>query len=74
MDNIDDLHKHELLDRLHCIQEMFDALVFDHPASALMREELKAVSDALSSAYQKAGLIRFNTSEVPSKAVQGETE
>lgn len=55
----DELLKHELLDRLHCVQHMFEELVSGHPMTHLMVPEIHAVSNALGAAYQKAGAIRF---------------
>ncbi|WP_136420405.1 hypothetical protein [Herbaspirillum sp. ST 5-3] len=55
---IDEFHKHELLDRIHCLNEMFDSLILNHPAAVLMQKELEKAAESLGKLYQKAGMIR----------------
>jgi hypothetical protein len=59
MDNVDEFHKHELLDRIHCAMAAFADLVCQHQAAPLMSDELEEVIDAMGRAYQKAGDIRW---------------
>jgi hypothetical protein len=59
-DAIDEFHRHELIDRLHCVRSMFHVLICDHPAATLIQPELDAIDSALSEAYQKAGRIDFD--------------
>lgn len=70
--SIDQFHKHELMDRAHCIQEMFHTLVADHPAAHLVVDHIQAASDAISALYQAAGDLFFTTeaaSQQPSTAI-----
>lgn len=56
---IDKYHKHELLDRLHVVREMFDAHISDHPAVSLLdQKKLLKVIILLDQLYQDAGAIR----------------
>jgi hypothetical protein len=55
---IDEFHKHELLDRVHCINEMYQVLISDHPAADLIRAEIDAVGGMLADLYQKAGELK----------------
>lgn len=55
--NPDKYLNHELLDRIYCIQESFNNLVVDHPSSKLIEEQVEAVMDSLSAAYQAAGSL-----------------
>lgn len=56
---ITEFHKHELLDRIHAINVMFDQLVVDHKAASLIAADIEATGEALADLYQKAGQIRF---------------
>jgi hypothetical protein len=56
-------HKFELMDRVHCIQTTFEALISSHPAAALLKEQVEAVQDKLSELYQAAGSLYTNTPE-----------
>jgi hypothetical protein len=47
--------KHELLDRIHCINVMFAQLVAEHPAAVLLRAEIDAIDAQLAELYQQAG-------------------
>ncbi|MGZ8317519.1 MAG: hypothetical protein ACXWVD_00320 [Telluria sp.] len=55
---IDDFHKHELLDRVHCVSTMFDALVREHPAAdadPAVRAAVDEVSERIGTLYQQVG-------------------
>lgn len=56
----DEFSKHELLDRVHTVNMMFDELVVDHPAAALLRKEIDEVAAHLAALYQQAGNVRFD--------------
>lgn len=58
-EQLDKYHRHELCDRIHCITQMFEELVAQHPAAQLMHEQLSKVSDELNNAYQQAAQIHF---------------
>lgn len=50
-------HKHELTDRVHCMNTMFEELIATHPAAVLVTEEVEAVRLAINELYQKIGMI-----------------
>lgn len=55
---IDQFHKHELLDRVHCVSTMFDALVTEHPAAGAdpaVRAAINEVSERIGTLYQQVG-------------------
>lgn len=54
-EEVDELHKHELLDRIHCASTAFDVLVRDHPAADIMRNEIDEVSNLIALLYQRVG-------------------
>jgi hypothetical protein len=57
MEEITEWHKHEMLDRLHCLHHMFEELIAEHPAASLLPIELNMLSEALGAAYQAAGQV-----------------
>lgn len=57
---VDEFHRHELMDRIFVVQELFNNIVMDHPAGEDMKKELKKVDNALAAAYQRAGKLRFS--------------
>lgn len=58
-DIIDEYLKHELIDRVFCVSTMFDQLITDHPAAALLRKEIDEVSLRLGTLYQEVGSAIF---------------
>lgn len=54
---MDEYHKHELMDRIHCVNEMFQSLVVEHLAADLLRKEIDAAAKVLGDLYQAAGNI-----------------
>ena len=57
---IDEFHRHELLDRIHCVGVMFDELVASHTAAELIKSDIAGVSEKLAALYQRAGEVRFH--------------
>lgn len=61
---LDQGHYYELVDRIHCIREMWDSLINNHPACESVLAELSGkVQDAMGDAYQKAGIYMFDITE-----------
>lgn len=61
---LDKGHYHELCDRVHCIREMWNSLIEDHPACAGVLGELsEKVMDAMGDCYQTAGIAMFDCEE-----------
>lgn len=54
---ISDYHKHEMLDRSHTLEVMFDELIVDHPAAVLLEKEIEQAQKALARLYQRAGEV-----------------
>lgn len=54
---LDEFHIHELLDRAHCINEIFNILIAEHAAANLIQPEIINAQVALSVLYQAAGQI-----------------
>jgi hypothetical protein len=55
---LDDLHYHEALDRLHIIINIIDDHLIQHPVFKLSTEERRLIEDAqllLADAYQRIG-------------------
>lgn len=59
-DGIDEISKHELLDRISCINIIFESFIVDHPASSLLEQDIKTIENKLFNLYQKFALIRFD--------------
>jgi hypothetical protein len=59
-EEVSDLHKHEILDRISVINHLFNDVVMDHPAAKLLtQDKLELVGKALADLYQDAGNMRF---------------
>lgn len=56
---LDQFHLHELIDRIHCVQVMIQELLMDHPASGLVGNKFRLASEQLGEAYQQLGKISF---------------
>lgn len=54
---LDKFHLHEMVDRLHIIQEMFNLTIVDHPCAGLLQSNIAEVNKLLGSLYQCAGLL-----------------
>ena len=55
---LDDLHYHEALDRLHVVISMIDDHLIQHPVFKLETEERRLIEDAqlkMAEAYQRIG-------------------
>lgn len=50
-------HIHELTDRSHCLNTMFEELIATHPAATLIPKEIEAVRIAVNDMYQAIGAI-----------------
>lgn len=57
METVTEWHKHELLDRAHTLELMFNELLAEHPAAALLPAEIEQASEALHRLYQRAGEV-----------------
>lgn len=57
---LDKYHMHEIIDRVHLIQEQIECFIERHPAGALVEEEMSEVQSILSKVYQKLGEIDFD--------------
>ncbi len=63
---LDDLHYHELMDRLSVVMETLDNSIVQHPAAKIettIKDEITTGYDHLFKAYQLVSQIRFNTKE-----------
>lgn len=57
---IDKYHVHELLDRLHIMQNMWEECIQNHPASIVFIEDkAEKVQDLIGALYQEIGRIEF---------------
>jgi hypothetical protein len=56
---VDEFHKHELMDRIHCINMMFNELILTHPAAPSVKEKIDKAENALAELYSAAGEERF---------------
>jgi predicted nucleic acid-binding Zn ribbon protein len=58
---LDKYHLHELLDRLHVMQDMWESVIQNHPAcSAIIPEYAEIVQKTLGKAYQDVGRVEFD--------------
>jgi hypothetical protein len=58
---IDEFHLHELLDRLHTLQNMWENIIQNHPACGiLIKDKAEAVQDAIGDLYQEIADVRFS--------------
>jgi hypothetical protein len=64
---LDEFHKHELLDRSHCLCEMLDTLIANHPVAHLVADEVTKAADALNALYQSAGKLSLSSKDEVSK-------
>lgn len=54
---INEWHRHEMLDRAHILVVMFDQLIVTHPAAELLADEIERAAEALHALYQRAGEV-----------------
>lgn len=55
---LDEFHLHELLDRTHMMQDMFNSYVADHPAAKLFSDDIEHIVRELGKLYQSVGVVR----------------
>ena len=57
---LDQFHYHEIVDRLHCLSEMWSSLITDHPAcESVLGPKAEAVQKLIGECYQSAGYADF---------------
>lgn len=54
-EKLDEFHLHELVDRLHCIRMMYEDMIVNHPAAALIIDDVNKVGNKLTKLYLLAG-------------------
>lgn len=60
---LDNLHYHEMMDRLHLVLCNIDDFLLDHPVAhkeKKIRKKVEKASELLSDAYQEIGKIEFD--------------
>lgn len=53
-------HYHEMMDRAHCMQEMFELVVRSHPVSQLLPAEVTRVEETLGDLFQSASSLHHD--------------
>jgi hypothetical protein len=60
---LDELHMHELLDRVSVLQDQFERHIAEHPAAEQFRRRIKGISKRLGKLYQEIGAVNFKDTE-----------
>lgn len=60
-------HYHEMMDRAHCVEDMFDMIVVDHRAAEVLTTEVDLAAEALADLYQAAASLHHEKATAEEK-------